>query len=86
MKSSINHKFLRGLNEGRPGSKLFRKSGSWGNYHADSAIIERNGRKYIAVALANNPMGGQWLSQLIVGLDDIIFDPENISRDRKLLN
>lgn len=84
--SSINHKFVRGLKEGRPGSKLFRKSGSWRSYHADSAIIERDGRKYIAVALANNPKAGRWLSQLIVGLDDIIFDPENIARDRKLLN
>lgn len=82
--SSINHKFVRGLNEDRPGSKLFRKSGSWKSYHADSAIIERDGRKYIAVALANNPKAGKWLSKLIVGLDDIIFDPENIALDHKL--
>ena len=79
--SSINHKFVRGLNEARPGSKIFRKSGSWGNYHADSALVERDGRKYIAVALANNPLAGGWLPRLIVGLDDIIFDPENIARD-----
>lgn len=79
--SSIDHKFVHGLKEARPGSRIFRKSGSWGNYHADSAIVERDGRKYIAVALANNPLASEWLARLIVGLDDIIFDPENIARD-----
>jgi len=79
--SSIDHKFVHALNEARPGSRIFRKSGSWGNYHADSAIVERDGRKYIAVALANNRLASEWLARLIVGLDDIIFDPENIAHD-----
>ena len=69
----IDHKFVRGLNESRPGSNIFRKSGSWRQWHADSAIVEREGRRYIAVALAQSSEGGQWLERLIVGLDNLVF-------------
>ncbi len=77
---AIHHKFVKGLEQNRPGSKVFRKSGSWRSYHADCAVVERDGHKYIAVALANNPRGGDWLSQLIVKMDDIVFsrDPGSI--------
>jgi beta-lactamase class A len=71
---AINHKFVKGLNKNRPGSKIFRKSGSWHTYHADCAIVERAGHKYIAVALANDARGSAWLSRLIVKMDDIVFN------------
>lgn len=67
----IRHKFVKGL-EARPGSRIYRKSGSWKQWHADSALVERNGRKYIAVALAKHPDGGKWMRQLILELDDLI--------------
>ncbi len=69
---ALRHKFVKGL-EARPGSRSYRKSGSWKRWHADSAIVERDGHKYVAVALAQHPHGGNWLSQLIVPLDDLIF-------------
>jgi beta-lactamase class A len=69
----IHHKFVKGLESNRPGSLIYRKSGSWASSHADSAIIERDGRRYIAAALVNDARGGEWLSQLIVALDDVIF-------------
>jgi beta-lactamase class A len=69
----INHKFVRGLNTHRPGSKIFRKSGSWRAYHADSAIVERNGHRYIAVAIAHNKAGGEWMKRIIVALDDLVI-------------
>ena len=72
-KPAINHKFVKGLKSVQPSSEIFRKSGSWRQFHADSAIVERNGRRYIAVALAEDPKGGQWLSQLIVEMDKLIF-------------
>jgi beta-lactamase class A len=70
---AIHHKFVKGLEQARPGSTIYRKSGTWRQFHADSAIVERDGRRYIAVALAENLDGGEWLSRLIVGLDDLIF-------------
>jgi beta-lactamase class A len=69
---AIHHKFVKGLEQAGRVAKIFRKSGTWQNFHADSGIIERDGHRYIAVALANNPDGGQWLSKLIVSLDDLI--------------
>jgi beta-lactamase class A len=70
---AINHKFVKGIKSIHPDSHIYRKSGTWGNYHADSAIIEHDGRRYIAVALAKSPFGGQWLSELIVAMDNLIF-------------
>ena len=67
----INHKFVKGL-EGRKGVKIYRKSGSWSRYHADSALIEHGEHRYIVTALANNPDGGKWMTQLIGGIDDLI--------------
>jgi len=72
-KPAINHKFVRGLNEARPGSRIYRKSGTWRTYHADSAIVERDGRRYIAVALAQSSKGSYWLKRLVVAMDDLVF-------------
>lgn len=73
-KPAIHHKFVKGLENTRPNSYIYRKSGTWKQFHADSAIVERDGRRYIAVALAQSSQGGKWLSNLIVGLDDLIFN------------
>jgi beta-lactamase class A len=67
------HKFVKGLQHSRPDARLYRKSGTWKQWHCDSAMVERAGRCYIAVALAKHPSGGQWLSRLIVALDDLVF-------------
>jgi beta-lactamase class A len=69
---AIHHKFVKGLEQARPGAKIYRKSGTWRDYHADSGIIEHDGHRYIAVALAHDPAGGKWLSKIIVSLDDLI--------------
>jgi len=71
-KSGINHNFVKGLSH--TNAKIFRKSGTWRTYHADSALIEHNGRHYIAVALAHDPKGGIWMTRLIGAMDDIIFE------------
>jgi len=70
---AIKHKFVKGMESKHPGSRIYRKSGTWKQYHSDSAIIEHDGRRYIAVALAKSPLGGKWLSQLIVAMDDLIY-------------
>jgi len=73
--TAIHHKFVKGLEEARPGAKIYRKSGTWRSWHADSAIVERAGHRYIAVALAHDAHGGEWLRRLIVALDDLIEAP-----------
>ncbi|MCG6898719.1 MAG: class A beta-lactamase-related serine hydrolase [Gammaproteobacteria bacterium] len=60
----INHKFVKGLAD-YPEAKIYRKSGSWRNWHADSALVEAEGHKYIIVGLAEDANGGSWLSRMI---------------------
>ncbi len=74
----IHHKFVKGLENSRPGSEIYRKSGTWREWHADAALVERDGRKYIAVALLRAKTKGV-LSRLIVRLDDLIFHPESVA-------
>ena len=73
---AIHHKFVKGLEKARRPSLIYRKSGTWREYHADSAIVERGDHRYIAVALARSPKGETWLQKLIVALDDLIYRPE----------
>jgi len=73
---AIEHKFVKGLKEIQPDLEIYRKSGTWGPYHSDSAIVEHHGRRYIAVALAKSARGERWLQKLIVALDGIICPPE----------
>lgn len=70
-KPALQHKFVKGL-QARPGARIYRKSGTWKDWHVDSAWVEYDSHQYIAVALAHHPKGGQWLSKLIVALDDLV--------------
>ena len=72
-KPGINHKFVKGLNGSHPGAEMYRKSGSWRQWHADSVMVERDGHRYIAVALANDSRGSKWLEKLIVAMDDLVI-------------
>ena len=74
---AIEHKFVRGLRKVHPNSRIYRKSGTWKQYHSDSAIIEHDGRRYIAVALAKSPQGDKWLSDLIIALDKLVCEPQS---------
>jgi beta-lactamase class A len=73
--SLLRHKFVRAMNRINPAALLLRKSGSWRTYHSDSALVEHDGRKYIAVVLSNDREGAVWLDQIITALDGIIFSP-----------
>ena len=70
---AINHKFVSGMRGAHPEARILRKSGTWQTYHSDSAIIERDGKRYIVVALANDPNGSKWLEKIVVAMDKIIF-------------
>jgi beta-lactamase class A len=69
---AINHKFVKGLRATHPDARIFRKSGTWKEFHSDSGIVEHEGYRYIAAALTRSPDGGKWLSDLIVQLDTLV--------------
>ncbi len=75
----IHHKFVKGLDKVCPAAKVYRKSGTWQNWHSDSAIVSHGGKSYIAVGLIQDEKGGEWLTQMIKRFDQIIFSEETES-------
>jgi beta-lactamase class A len=78
-KPGVRHKFVKGL-AGAPGVAIYRKSGTWRDWHADAALIEHGDKRYVAAALVEHPQGGKMLEQLIRGLDEIICGPSGGGR------
>ena len=69
----INHKFVKGLAK-FPGLDIYRKSGTWKTYHADSALVRGDGLAYIIIALANNKNGSKWLEQLAPSMHELAVE------------
>ena len=70
-KPAIKHKFVKGLKD-KPEAKIYRKSGTWRNFHADSGVIVHDTHRYIIVALAEHPRGAEGLSLLIRAVDNAV--------------
>ena len=60
----IRHKFVSGLSDHVGEVTMYRKSGTWRDFHADSALVEADGQVYVMVALARNKQGSRWLHHL----------------------
>jgi len=66
----LHHKFVNTMDKVAPRAKVFRKSGSWRNYHSDSALVwGPNGRRYILVALAEDSEGENLMRNLMLEVD-----------------
>ena len=70
---AIKHKFVKGLEE-VDGTTLYRKSGTWKQFHADSALVEFSDYKYIIAGLARSSHGGKWLESIARPLHDIVLE------------
>jgi beta-lactamase class A len=69
----LHHKFVNCLDELCPQADVYRKSGSWKNYHADSVlVIGKEWRSYILVALVEDPNGEQIIRQLLPLVEKVI--------------
>jgi beta-lactamase class A len=70
-KPKLQHKFVKGL-KGRD-VEIYRKSGTWRNYHADSGVIVHpDGGTYIIVAIGQGTEGGRHMVDLIRTVDDVM--------------
>ena len=68
----IEHKFVKGLAD-QSNIRIYRKSGTWRDWHADSAIVEApGGRRYILTALAKDTEGGDWLEHIASSLHELV--------------
>lgn len=67
----IAHKFVRGL-AARPGARIYRKSGTWRDYHTDAALVERANSRYVIVGIVQDAQGDRILQRLAVAVDDLV--------------
>ena len=70
---AIQHKFVKGMRD-KPDAEVFRKSGTWRQFHSDSGIVTRPDMEYIVVALADQEGGGEGLVELIVAIDNLMLE------------
>lgn len=68
----LHHKFVNTLDRIAPRADIYRKSGSWRNYHSDSALVWGPKRKYIIVALIDNDFGEKIIRDLVVPLERVM--------------
>lgn len=69
----IQHKFVKGL-EGRENIELFCKSGTWRDFHADSAVVVRDHLTYIVVHIDKHPDAGRGMVDGIKLVDDLMLE------------
>lgn len=66
----LHHKFVNTLDRVAPKAKVFRKSGSWQNYHSDSALVwGPTWRRFILVALVEDADGEKIIRELMLEVD-----------------
>jgi beta-lactamase class A len=73
---AIKHKFVKGL-QGRKDVEIYRKSGTWREYHADSAVVAREDLVYITVYIDNHPDAGRGAVDGIRIVDDVMLKLSN---------
>ncbi|PQJ78002.1 serine hydrolase [Polaribacter porphyrae] len=71
-KPDLHHKFVNTLDKVAPKADVYRKSGSWRNYHSDSALVWGPDRKYIIVALIDYDYGEQTIRDLVRPLEKVL--------------
>ena len=70
---ALHHKFVGVLDERAPDATMFRKSGTWKDWHADSVLVWGPvWRRYIAVALVEDPDGETIMRDLIAVIDKLL--------------
>lgn len=74
----IQHKFVKSLHERAPDADLYRKSGTWKNWHADSVLVwGPDWRRYILVAMVESPKGEVILRELVSVAENALRDGPN---------
>ncbi|MBF0431679.1 MAG: serine hydrolase [Fibrobacteria bacterium] len=70
----IEHKFVKSLGTVYPHNRLFRKSGTWKQWHSDSILVwgKQKKNRYILVALVEHKTGGTILKELAGIVDTLV--------------
>jgi len=78
----IQHKFVKGIKKSNPDAEIYRKSGTWKKFHADSGVIvdKDRGYQYIIVALVEHPKGADGLARFASVVDETLDSLHKVSR------
>ena len=81
-KPGIQHKFVKGIKKSNPDAEIYRKSGTWREFHADSGVIvdREKGYQYIIVALLEHPAGADGLARFAAVVDETMESMRNASK------
>ena len=80
----LHHKLISELEKKVPLERLFRKSGTWKEFHSDSVLVWGEGwRRYILAVVIENTKGEQIIRDLVPVIE-IILQPDIASRDKPL--
>tara|TARA_R110001583_G_scaffold17310_10_gene70188 strand:+ start:1263 stop:2168 length:906 start_codon:yes stop_codon:yes gene_type:complete len=73
-KPALHHKFVNTLDQIAPNARLFRKSGSWKNFHSDSILVwgKDPKRRYILVALVDDASGEKIIRNLVKPIEKVL--------------
>jgi D-alanyl-D-alanine dipeptidase len=77
-------KFVKGL-QGRR-LTLVRKSGTWENWHLDTARVDHGDAVYLLVGMAHHQRGAEYLAEMAAALDDHLgpAPPRTLARNRHI--
>ena len=80
--SEIQHKFAKGIKKTNPDADIYRKSGTWKEFHADSGVIvdKERGYQYIIVALMEHSKGADGLVRFAEVVDETISSMHKSSK------
>jgi beta-lactamase class A len=78
----IEHKFVKGIKKSNPDAEIYRKSGTWKKFHADSGVIvdKEAGYQYIIVALVEHQRGADGLARFAAVVDETMDNMHNASK------
>jgi beta-lactamase class A len=69
----LHHKFVNTIEKVAPRAKIFRKSGTWKNFHTDSVLVwGPEWRRYILVALIEDADGEKICRELVTEIEKVL--------------
>jgi len=72
----LHHKFVSQVEKRAPGALMFRKSGTWKQWHSDAIMVRGSKwRDYILVGLVESSSGETVLRQVLPAMEELIAPP-----------
>jgi beta-lactamase class A len=73
----LHHKFVSQIDERAPGAEMYRKSGTWKQWHADAIMVHgTHWRDYILVGLVESENGENILRRVLPAMEELIVPVE----------